>query len=203
MDFPITDLMDEDACYAKLVSWLHPGGFACPRCGRDDRMSVHRRGRAPVLDFRCGHCRRVFNAFTGTSLHGTKRRPAELVLILRGFAQGVPTAQLARELECDRSELLKLRHRAQDAASLGRDRTPLCDASTEADEAYQNAGEKGVPHDDPDDPPRRRANKVRGHGTWENDRPPVCGVVGRESGQVRLTVAKHSDGETLRRLSKT
>jgi transposase-like protein len=85
MDFPITDLMDEDACYAKLVYWLHPGGFACPRCGRDDRMSVHRRGRAPVLDFRCGHCHRVFNAFTGTS-HGVKRRPAELILILRGFA---------------------------------------------------------------------------------------------------------------------
>jgi transposase len=198
MDFPITDLMDQDACYARLVQWLHPHGLACPRCHRDDRMPVHRRGRAPVLDFRCGHCHRVFNAFTGTSLHGAKRRPAELVLILRGFAQGVPTAQLARELECDRSELLKLRHRVQDAASLGRDRTTLGDAATEADEAYQNAGEKGVPHDDPDDPPRRRANKVRGHGTWENDRPPVCGVVGRESGQVRLTVAGHSDGETLR-----
>jgi transposase len=198
MDFPITDLMDEDACYAKLVAWLHPGGFACPRCGLDDRMSVHRRGRVPVLDYRCGHCRRVFNAFTGTSLQGVKRRPAELVLILRGFAQGVPTAQLARELGCDRSELLKLRHRLQEAASRGRDRATLGDASTEADEAYQNAGEKGVPHDDPDDPPRRRANKVKGHGTWENDRPPVCGVVGRESGQVRLRVAEDSDGETLR-----
>jgi transposase-like protein len=198
MDFPITDLMDENACYAKLVAWLHPGGFACPRCGLDDRMSVHRRGRVPVLDYRCGHCRRVFNAFTATSLQGAKRRPAELVLILRGFAQGVPTAQLARELDCDRSELLKLRHRLQEAASRGRDRATLGDASTEADEAYQNAGEKGVPHDDPDDPPRRRANKVKGHGTWENDRPPVCGVVGRESGQVRLRVAEHSDGETLR-----
>ena len=58
-------------------------------------------------------------------------------------------------------------------------------------------GKKGVPHTDPDDPPRRRANKARGHGSWDNDRPPVCGVVGREGGQVRLTVAAHSDGETL------
>ena len=55
-----------------------------------------------------------------------------------------------------------------------------------------------MPHTDPADPPRRRANKARGHGTWDNDRPPVCGVVGRECGQVRLTVAAHTDGATLR-----
>ena len=55
-----------------------------------------------------------------------------------------------------------------------------------------------MPHADPDDPPRRRANKARGHGTRDNDRPPVCGVVGRESGQVRLTVTARPDGETLR-----
>src|SRR3982751_1907996 len=61
-------------------------------------------------------------------------------------------------------------------------------------------GKKVIPHPDPEDPPRRRANKVRGHGTWENDRPPVCGVVGRESGQLRLTVAAHSDGATLQRV---
>jgi transposase len=49
-------------------------------------------------------------------------------------------------------------------------------------------GKKGIPHDDPDDPPRRRANGRRGHGTFATDRPPIAGVVGRESGQVRLDV---------------
>ena len=57
-----------------------------------------------------------------------------------------------------------------------------------------------MPHPDPDDPPRRRANKRPGHGTWDNDRPPVCGVVGRESGAVRLSVERHSDGATLNRV---
>lgn len=57
---------------------------------------------------------------------------------------------------------------------------------------YQNAGEKGVPHLDPDDPPRRRANKARGHGTWETDRPPVFGAVGRESGEIRTDVCPRS-----------
>ena len=33
-----------------------------------------------------------------------------------------------------------------------------------------------MPHPGPDDPPRRRANKRRGHGTFGNDRPPVAGV---------------------------
>ena len=142
MDFPIIDLMDEQACYAQLVDWLHPDGLACPRCHRDDRLVVHRRGRDPILDFRCGHCLGVFNAFTGTALRGIKRRPRELVLILRGFAQGVPTAQLARERDCDRSELLNLRHRLQDLAFGNRDLMPLEDPVLEADETYQNAGEK-------------------------------------------------------------
>jgi transposase len=61
-------------------------------------------------------------------------------------------------------------------------------------------GEKGAPHRDPDDPPRRRANKARGHGSWDTDRPPVCGVVGRASGHVRLTVTRRSDRTTLERV---
>lgn len=49
-------------------------------------------------------------------------------------------------------------------------------------------GKKGIKHDNPKDPPRRRANKVKGHGTWNNDRPPIQGIVGRESGKVRYRV---------------
>ena len=47
-----------------------------------------------------------------------------------------------------------------------------------------------------------RADEVAGIGIdyRENDRPPVCGVVGRESGHVRLTVTERSDGETLERV---
>ena len=142
MDFPIAELMDEDACYQKLLNWIHPDGLACPRCGAREGLGVHRRHRAPVLDHRCKTCRRVFNALTGTALQGSRRPVVELMLILRGFAQGVPTAQLARELGCDRKELLALRHRLQHAAWLFRDRPRLDDPVTEADEMYQNAGEK-------------------------------------------------------------
>lgn len=38
---------------------------------------------------------------------------------------------------------------------------------------------------------------MKGHGTWDNDRPPVAGVVGRESGEIGLQVCRHSDRQTL------
>ncbi|MBV7330295.1 transposase [Chloroflexi bacterium TSY] len=62
---------------------------------------------------------------------------------------------------------------------------------------YQNAGEKGDYHPDPDDPPRPRANKRRGRGTMENDRPPILGVVGRTSGQVQFTVCDNTQQATI------
>ena len=129
MDFSLIDSLDEDACCTKLVELLHADGLACPRCGERQRLGIHRRHRAPVVDLQCGTCRRVFNAFTGTSLRGTHRRPAQLLLILRGIAQGTPTAQMARELGCDRKELLALRHRLQERARIGLDRNPLEDAA--------------------------------------------------------------------------
>jgi transposase-like protein len=60
-------------------------------------------------------------------------------------------------------------------------------------------GKKGDPHRDPKDPPRRRANKRKGRGTYEQDRPPVLGTVGRESGQVRLRVAHNTTSATCSR----
>ena len=198
MDFPIAEFMDEDACYAKLVAVLHPAGLVCPRCRVPEGLKVHRRHRAPVLDYRCEACGRVFNAFTGTEFHKTQRRPSEILLILRGIAQGTPTARLARELKRHRPHLLKLRHRLQALALRAANAATLTDdAAVEADEMFQNAGEKGIPHPDPDDPPRRRANKRRGHGNFANDRPPVVGVVGRCSGGLRARVVGRTDRATL------
>jgi transposase len=54
-----------------------------------------------------------------------------------------------------------------------------------------------VPHPDPEDPPRRRANKALDHGTWDNDRVPVAGAVGRDSGRLDLKVVRRSSRAEL------
>jgi transposase-like protein len=141
MLFPIDHLMDEDACYQQLLDWLHPDGLGCPGCGGTN-AGIHRFYREPVLDYRCKDCGKVYNIFTGTDFCGTRRRPSELVLILRGIANGEPTAKLARELKCSRPHLLELRHKLQANLAARCDRTPLPDPVVEADEMYQNAGEK-------------------------------------------------------------
>lgn len=197
MDFPIDDLMDEHECYNFLVDLFHPNGLHCPRCHKKEKFHIYHSHREPILNYRCFECKCVFNAWKGTIFQGTHWRSSQMVLILRGFTQGVSTAQLARELSCSRRHLLDLRHRFQEEAKLNLNREPLDDAHVEADEMYQNAGEKGVPHEDPEDPPRRRANKTKGHGTMENDRPPVVGIVGRDSEKVRLEVVDNSDQKTL------
>jgi transposase-like protein len=163
MDFPISEFMDEDSCYQKIVAVLHPDGLACPRCQCRDGFRVHRRTRDPVLDYRCS-CGRVFNAFTETVFHKTHRRPSEILLILRGIAQGTTTARLARELNRHRQHLLRLRHRLQEQALKAADPLPLDDTEVEADEMYQNAGEKRHPaHRSrrPPTPPRQPTTGAR------------------------------------------
>jgi transposase-like protein len=60
-------------------------------------------------------------------------------------------------------------------------------------------GKKGTPHQNPADPPRRRANQKKGHGTMANDRPPIVATIGRTTGQVRLRVVETTDKETLQK----
>jgi transposase-like protein len=62
---------------------------------------------------------------------------------------------------------------------------------------FQNAGEKGTPQQDAEDLPRHRANNRRGLGTMANDRPPIQGVVGRTSGQIRLTLCENTQQRTI------
>ena len=126
-------------------------------------------------------------------------------MLLRGFAKGVPTKHLTDEMDLAYPSVLKRRHRIQEAVQQGErvglpgeaPKKGLPDPEFEADEMYQNAGKKGEPHRNPDDLPRKRANKNRGRGTYENDRPPVVGMVGR-AGWACFRVCLDTKEETVR-----
>jgi transposase len=195
--FSVHELLDKQKCYDFLSAILHPQGLSCPKCQCPVQDSkIHRRDRDPILCYICanGH---FYNLFTKTVWQGTHHKCPVIVSILQGVAQGTSTLHLSQELGIDRKHLLERRHLLQNNVGVASIRTPLSDAVAEVDEMYQNAGEKGVGHPDPEDPPRRRGNKARGHGTWDTDRPPILGVIGRESGQVQLEVKHNSARKDL------
>lgn len=142
MDFPLGPVLDPGRCYDWLGAVFHPRGLRCPNGHGLDHAYVHKKDRAPILDYRCKTCGRCFNVFTGTMFQNTKHDAAGVVQMLRGFVQGTTTWQLAREMGVDRKWLLEWRHKFQGQAAERRARSPLEDAVVEADEMYQNAGEK-------------------------------------------------------------
>jgi transposase-like protein len=140
IDFPIADLFDDSLCLLWLERHLHPDGFVCPHCGNADRRLFRRQGHYDA--YRCRACDGYYTLLSRTIFEGSRKRPAVLVLLLRGISKGESTARLARELQLSRQTVHTLRQRIQ--ANLN-DTAPTetMDGTTfEVDELYQNAGEK-------------------------------------------------------------
>ena len=199
MDFPIVSLLDEERAQAWVLKHFHPQGLCCPGCQASVEEARHfRKTQTSGLQvYRCKGCQSVYNLYSGTVFAGTQFCPSQVVLLLRGISQGVSSSQLARELDITRQTVLSLRRKLQASAEKMQPQDALPDSETETDEMFQNAGEKGDPHRDASDPPRRRGNKRRGHGTYANDRPPIVGTKGRESGLLRLRLVQQTDSVTL------
>jgi transposase-like protein len=140
IDFPIADLLDDDICTAWLERHLHPEGLKCPHCGRSDRRLFRAQGHFPA--YRCRVCHGYYTLLTGTVVAKSHQPPATLVLLLRGIAKGEPTARLARELKLSRKQLHTLRQRIQSNLNATAPTEVMPGTAFEADELYQNAGEK-------------------------------------------------------------
>ena len=143
IDFPMTDLLDDNSCTNWLERHLHPEGLKCPHCGSLERRLFRQQGHFPA--YRCRLCDGYYTLLTGTVFAKTHQPPATLVLLLRGIAKGEPTARLARELGLSRKQLHTLRQRIQTNVNVSAPTTVMTGTAFEADELYQNAGEKRQP----------------------------------------------------------
>ncbi len=123
---------------------FHPTGVRCPHCGAEwSKASEFRTTRKSQLKvYRCRRCRGIYNLYSGTIFEARQLKPAQVVLLVRGVLKGESAATLARELAMSRTTITELRHLIQaNAAHLQREES-LLDNVVEADELFQNAGEK-------------------------------------------------------------
>jgi len=140
IDFPIGELLDDSICTLWLERHLHPQGVTCPHCGSSTRRLFRTQGPFPA--YRCRACEGYYTLLTGTVFAKTRQRPATLVLLLRGIAKGESTARLARELGVSRKQMHTLRQRVQAKLNATAPTDIMTGTACEADELYQNAGEK-------------------------------------------------------------
>lgn len=140
IDFPIADLFDDSLCLLWLERHLHPDGFTCPHCGSANRRLFRRQGHYDA--YRCRDCDGYYTLLSGTVFEASRKRPATLVLLLRGVAKGEPTARLARELHLSRQTVHTRRHQLQSNLNERAPTDTMEGQTFEVDEIYLNAGEK-------------------------------------------------------------
>ena len=155
IDFPITELLSETECVAWLATYLHPEGLVCPHCGSVERRHFREQGYFPA--YRCLACDGYYTLLSGTVFEKTRQRPATLVLLLRGIAKGESSARLSRELGIGRKRVMVLRQRIQNNLYETLPTEVMSGRTFEADELYQNAGEKRQAASRPERPTARSA----------------------------------------------
>ncbi len=144
MDFPITDLMSEKASEEWIMEYFHPTGMRCPHCGAGWAKAFEFRStrKSQLTVYRCRECGGIYNLYSGTIFEARQRRPAQVVLLVRGVLKGESAASLARELGMSRTTITELRHLIQQNAAHLQSAVALNDNVVEADELFHNAGEK-------------------------------------------------------------
>jgi hypothetical protein len=143
MVFPITDLMDRDACVAGISEYFHPEGLKCPHCGTQlEQTYWFRRTKRSQLDvYHCRVCKGIYNVYSSTVFEGRHFDPEQVVLFIQGVCQGKSTAQLAREMSVSSTTATEMHQQLQANAECIQPQTPLDDLEVETDEMFQNAGE--------------------------------------------------------------
>ena len=144
MIFPITELLDEQESLVWLERHFHPTGLQCPRCGAAKQEArKFREHKSGIVDYRCYHCHRTYNLYTGTMFAGSNLAPRRVVLLVRGVCKGDPATELAEELALSRQCVHRWRQRLHANGYTMLSTKALPEAETATDEMFQNAGEKG------------------------------------------------------------
>lgn len=144
MDFPISDLMSEQASTEWVMEHFHPTGVVCVHCGApwSKGAEFRRTRKSGLIVYRCRECGGIYNLYSGTIFAARHLRPSQVVLLIRGVLKGDSALTLARELGMSRTTVTELRYLIQHNVAHNTAQHALTDHVVEADEMFQNAGEK-------------------------------------------------------------
>ena len=171
----LTSQNPERAC-ADVIEERVADERRCPRC---DMPGATRHGMANGLQrYRCDHCRRTFNALTGTPLAGLRKKEKWLEYA-EALNEGVTIEKAAERCGVDPTTAFLWRHRFLKAFSV--DRALELSGIAEADETFfleSFKGQRELPR-----PARERGGKAAKPGLSDE--------------QIPVLIARHRNGETF------
>lgn len=189
----LLDLLDEHVCAEMLRTFRWKDGVECPACHERRIGRLYDQNYTEIYRYRCARCGTTFTDTTGTIFERSQATLPEWFLCMHLVSLKCSTHTIAEELQLsyDLADSLvkRLGQRFFD--------TPAAETllgHVEIDEAYQNAGEKGI--EQKARAPRCRANDRRGRGTLKTDCPPILGMVQR-GGLLRLHVLDNVQKKTI------
>lgn len=115
MDFPTVDLCDDELSSQWLLKHFHPEGLKCPHCGAclNQAREFRQTKTSQLTVYRCTLCQGIYNLYSGTVFEGRYFRPAQAVLLLHGVSNGLPCAEIAREIGVSRQTVHQVRQEIQ------------------------------------------------------------------------------------------
>lgn len=188
----IVSLLDEQKCFEVLHTIRWPDGIQCPKCG--SRSLWYDYAENPKMQYKCTSCKHWWTDFTGTFFEGTHQPLSIWFLIIQWFIEEKSSLWVSKELGINRHTVEHMYKRLREDLWARRFMERLS-GTTECDEVYISCGEKRSKQTKRN--PRKRGLKKKGRSTWDGDKPPVIGVVERESGEVRKNAQKVTCNEVI------
>jgi transposase-like protein len=181
------------ADYLRQVRW--PNGVQCPRCGSDAVESRERCDNG-LQRFNCMPCAEhlgqqfaMFTDWTKSIFEESKLRPSEWLLVMGLWQLKLNATEIAAAADIQERTAQRCINLLDGGIyeTYHLDPTRQLEQQVEADECYQSAGSKGLPHevDRCDREPRQRGIQLRGRATAETGRPPILGLVQRRDKTVQ------------------
>ena len=196
----VDDFMpSEGRCAQTLRELRWRGGVLCPFCG-SRRVTKQGRHLGVYQRYVCKACGSWFNDKTGTLFFNSKLSLRRWFFAALLMDLNAPTTRISEVLRVTYKTALRITKGLRRSIYI-EDVVERLKGVVEVDETYLKAGLKG--RQDLRRPPRSRALRRRGRGTYRGDKPPIMAMVQRRPRRLLLEPTLDMDSKRLlRRLAR-
>ncbi len=205
---------NEKKCIKIFLKYRWNKKVTCPYCGSENIIFYGKHERY-FHRYLCKDCtaknkkRTVFNDKTGTIFEGTKLSLSKWFLAGYLMKLGLSNKRISEELGVEENTASRICNLMRGSMFFQNCLNKLS-GTVEMDEVYQTAGSKGNGRNTREGnkskgirknlgrKPRKRGLKIKGRGSYRKDKPPVIGMVERESGTIHLEVTRNVTKDTVK-----